>query len=196
MPTYEYACDACGNDFEVFQKMSDAPVESCPKCGKKVRRVLSGGAIGETLRSETLPAVQKAAPSCTSTLPRIDRRSSMCRAAKVVKSATSTRRFAFFARIGLASSCRAGAITASRNVEVRAVAVSASSGRFRPTIPPNADSGSASRARTYASAIVPPVATPHGLVCLMIAQAVSLNSETSDQAASRSIRLLKDSSLP
>jgi putative FmdB family regulatory protein len=43
MPTYEYACDACGNDFEVFQKMSDAPVESCPKCGKKVRRVLSGG---------------------------------------------------------------------------------------------------------------------------------------------------------
>lgn len=43
MPTYEYACDECGNGFEVMQKMSDAPVETCPKCGKKVRRVLSGG---------------------------------------------------------------------------------------------------------------------------------------------------------
>jgi putative FmdB family regulatory protein len=43
MPTYEYACDACGNDFEIMQKMSDDPVDACPKCGKKVRRVLSGG---------------------------------------------------------------------------------------------------------------------------------------------------------
>lgn len=43
MPTYEYACDACGNDFEVVQKMSDSPIDVCPKCGKRVRRVLSGG---------------------------------------------------------------------------------------------------------------------------------------------------------
>lgn len=43
MPTYEYACDACGNDFEVIQKMSDSPIDVCPKCGKRVRRVLSGG---------------------------------------------------------------------------------------------------------------------------------------------------------
>jgi len=43
MPTYEYACDKCGNNFEVVQKMSDSPIEVCPKCGKKVRKVLSGG---------------------------------------------------------------------------------------------------------------------------------------------------------
>lgn len=43
MPTYEYLCDSCGNDFDVFQKMADAPVRVCPKCGKPVRRVLSGG---------------------------------------------------------------------------------------------------------------------------------------------------------
>ena len=46
------------------------------------------------------------------------------------------------------SSSTAGAITASMNVEVSACAVSTSSVRFRPTMPPNADSGSASRART------------------------------------------------
>lgn len=43
MPTYEYACDSCGHDFEVVQKMSDPAVDVCPECGKRVRRVLSGG---------------------------------------------------------------------------------------------------------------------------------------------------------
>ena len=43
MPTYEYVCDSCGHDFEVFQRMSDEPVSACPECGKPVRRVISGG---------------------------------------------------------------------------------------------------------------------------------------------------------
>jgi len=34
MPTYEYVCDSCGHDFEVFQRMSDEPVSVCPECGK------------------------------------------------------------------------------------------------------------------------------------------------------------------
>jgi putative FmdB family regulatory protein len=40
MPTYVYRCDDCGHQFELFQKMSDDPVETCPECGKKVRRVI------------------------------------------------------------------------------------------------------------------------------------------------------------
>jgi putative FmdB family regulatory protein len=44
MPTYEYRCNECGNDFETFQRMSDEPVASCPKCGKDASRRLSGGA--------------------------------------------------------------------------------------------------------------------------------------------------------
>lgn len=43
MPTYEYACDSCGNGFEVVQKMSEAALDVCPECGKKIRRVLTGG---------------------------------------------------------------------------------------------------------------------------------------------------------
>lgn len=43
MPTYEYECDSCGHDFETVQKMIDAPLKICPKCGKAIRRVLSGG---------------------------------------------------------------------------------------------------------------------------------------------------------
>lgn len=44
MPTYEYRCPACGNDFELFQKMSDEPVATCPKCGTQAPRRLSAGA--------------------------------------------------------------------------------------------------------------------------------------------------------
>jgi len=43
MPTYEYECTKCGYRFEESQKMSDKPLEKCPKCHKKVRRLISGG---------------------------------------------------------------------------------------------------------------------------------------------------------
>jgi putative FmdB family regulatory protein len=45
MPTYEYACEACGHRFEEFQSIKAKPIEVCPKCGKKkVKRLISGGA--------------------------------------------------------------------------------------------------------------------------------------------------------
>jgi len=46
MPTYEYHCNACAEDLEVFQSMKDAPLSICPSCGKrgKIHRRISGGA--------------------------------------------------------------------------------------------------------------------------------------------------------
>jgi len=44
MPTYEYECEACGHLFSVLQKMTDDPLETCPVCGGKVQRLVSGGA--------------------------------------------------------------------------------------------------------------------------------------------------------
>lgn len=44
MPTYDYECGSCGNNFEAFQQMSDKPLDKCPKCGKKVKRLISPGA--------------------------------------------------------------------------------------------------------------------------------------------------------
>jgi len=42
MPIYEYACAACGHEFEEWQKMSDSPVRTCPKCKKKkVEKLIS-----------------------------------------------------------------------------------------------------------------------------------------------------------
>ncbi|MBU1112276.1 MAG: zinc ribbon domain-containing protein [Candidatus Omnitrophica bacterium] len=43
MPTYDYKCLECGNDFEVFQSMKDALVKTCPKCGGKVKRLIGTG---------------------------------------------------------------------------------------------------------------------------------------------------------
>jgi putative FmdB family regulatory protein len=45
MPTYEYACTACGHEFEAFHSITAAPIRLCPKCGEqKVERLISGGA--------------------------------------------------------------------------------------------------------------------------------------------------------
>ena len=44
MPTYDYACDACGYEFEREQRITEKPVKKCPKCGKlKARRMIGGG---------------------------------------------------------------------------------------------------------------------------------------------------------
>jgi putative FmdB family regulatory protein len=43
LPTYEYECEKCHHQFEQVQKMKDEPVKTCPACGGKVRRLISGG---------------------------------------------------------------------------------------------------------------------------------------------------------
>jgi putative FmdB family regulatory protein len=40
MPIYEYECRACGARFERRQKMTDEPVQECPRCRGHVRRVI------------------------------------------------------------------------------------------------------------------------------------------------------------
>ena len=40
MPIYEYRCEHCG-DFEEMQRMSDPPLAKCPKCKRKIRRLIS-----------------------------------------------------------------------------------------------------------------------------------------------------------
>lgn len=43
MPTYDYECTKCGYVFEASQKMSDAPLEKCPKCNAAVKRLIGKG---------------------------------------------------------------------------------------------------------------------------------------------------------
>ena len=47
MPTYEYLCESCRHQFEVFQSIMAGPLRKCPKCGRrKIKRLLgTGGGI-------------------------------------------------------------------------------------------------------------------------------------------------------
>ena len=95
-----------------------------------------------------------------------------------------------------AASSNAGAITTSTNCFATACAAAASTARLKAMMPPNAEVGSVLNALAYASAALPPTATPHGFACLMITQAGSSKLRTQSHAASASAMLLYDSSLP
>src|SRR6187401_3122592 len=52
MPTYEYSCEKCGHQFELFQSIAADPIATCPKelCAQKrwgkgpVKKRISAGA--------------------------------------------------------------------------------------------------------------------------------------------------------
>ncbi len=48
MPTYEYACKACGHRLEAVQKFTDDALTECPECGGALRKVF--GAPGIVLK--------------------------------------------------------------------------------------------------------------------------------------------------
>jgi len=53
MPTYEYRCKKCGHIFEAFQKITEDPLGSCPKCGEAIERLIGLGG-GFMLRKSRL----------------------------------------------------------------------------------------------------------------------------------------------
>ncbi|PHQ37181.1 FmdB family zinc ribbon protein [Rhodopirellula bahusiensis] len=45
MPTYDYLCEACGHELEVFQGINDEVLKKCPECKKnKLQRQFGTGA--------------------------------------------------------------------------------------------------------------------------------------------------------
>jgi putative FmdB family regulatory protein len=58
MPAYEYQCRECDTHFERRQKMSEPEIASCPSCGGRVKRLISGGA-GAITKGAASPA-----PAC------------------------------------------------------------------------------------------------------------------------------------
>ncbi|MDI6758222.1 MAG: zinc ribbon domain-containing protein [Candidatus Omnitrophota bacterium] len=76
MPTYEYKCSHCNHEFELFQKITDKHIESCPKCNKKVKRLIGSGAgiifkgtgfYATDYKKRSKPDTEK---SCSSTCPK------------------------------------------------------------------------------------------------------------------------------
>lgn len=65
MPIYEYQpdsdnhCDFCADGFELLRKISEPPVERCPRCGASVRRKLSAPSLGKSGTSLDAANIEK-----------------------------------------------------------------------------------------------------------------------------------------
>ena len=66
MPTYEYKCTKCEEIFEIFQKMTDIPLNECPVCGGELQKVISGG-IGIIFKGSGFYTTDNKHPSATAT---------------------------------------------------------------------------------------------------------------------------------
>ncbi len=66
MPIYEYEllefeaqCPMCPGRFEALQEVSDAPLEHCPSCGYRVRRVVSRVSVSSRSKATAAKAAQR-----------------------------------------------------------------------------------------------------------------------------------------
>ena len=46
MPTYDYACQKCGHEFDAFQSITANPLRKCPECSKMALKRLIGTGAG------------------------------------------------------------------------------------------------------------------------------------------------------
>lgn len=52
MPTYDYRCNACGHEFELYQSFADKVKRTCPECKKKSLERLIGCGIAAFCQQE------------------------------------------------------------------------------------------------------------------------------------------------
>ena len=45
MPTYQYACTACGHQLEAVQSFAEDPLTECPSCAGRLRKLYSSVGI-------------------------------------------------------------------------------------------------------------------------------------------------------
>lgn len=68
MPIYEYACTACGERTEARQSFDDPPLEECPHCGGKLRKLYSP--VGVVFKGSGFYSTDAKSSKKTSTAPK------------------------------------------------------------------------------------------------------------------------------
>lgn len=67
MPTYAYACTACGHKFDIHQSFSDESLTVCPECAGRLRKVFSP--VGVTFKGSGFYRTDSRSKSASSTGP-------------------------------------------------------------------------------------------------------------------------------
>jgi len=71
MPTYSYACSACGHRFESIQSIHHDALTTCPECEGEIRRVISAAGVtfkgSGFYRTDSRATTSASAPSKPST---------------------------------------------------------------------------------------------------------------------------------
>ncbi|WP_020525924.1 FmdB family zinc ribbon protein [Catelliglobosispora koreensis] len=65
MPTYQYACTACGHQLEAVQSFADEPLTVCPTCEGRLRKLFSG--VGVVFKGSGFYRTDSRASSSSST---------------------------------------------------------------------------------------------------------------------------------
>jgi putative FmdB family regulatory protein len=87
VPTYQYACNACGDELEAVQSFSDPSLTECPTCGGPLRKVFS--AVGVVFKGSGFYKTDSRSASSTADKP-AEKKSEPATPAKAEASSAST----------------------------------------------------------------------------------------------------------
>jgi putative FmdB family regulatory protein len=71
VPTYQYACTACGHQLEAVQSFADEPLTECPACEGRLRKIFSG--IGVVFKGSGFYRTDSRASSVAADKPAADK---------------------------------------------------------------------------------------------------------------------------
>lgn len=67
MPTYSYACTACGHRFDAQQSFTDASLTECPECSGRLRKLF--GAVGVVFKGSGFYRTDSRSSGKTASIP-------------------------------------------------------------------------------------------------------------------------------
>lgn len=67
MPTYSYACTACGHRFDAQQAFTDASLTECPECSGRLRKLF--GAVGVVFKGSGFYRTDSRSSGKTASIP-------------------------------------------------------------------------------------------------------------------------------
>jgi putative FmdB family regulatory protein len=89
VPTYQYACTACGHQLETVQSFADEPLSECPACEGRLRKLFSS--VGVVFKGSGFYRTDSRAKPTESTSSESSKSTESSKPAETTKSTESTK---------------------------------------------------------------------------------------------------------